>query len=107
MHTLLRVTMTDVATANLAIEDGRFEKIIKQVSKTISPESTLFYAENGIRAALMVFDMKDSSLIPKIAEPFFVGLNAKVEFFPAMDVNELTKGLEMWQKESPNFSSLS
>lgn len=107
MHTLLRVTMTDMISANAAINEGRLEKIIQQVSKTISPESTFFYSENGYRAALMVFDLKDSSLIPQIAEPFFLGLNAKVEFLPAMNVEELSKGLASWGKQASNYSSLS
>jgi hypothetical protein len=99
--------MTDLPKANAAITDGRLQQIFEHVSKTISPESTFFYSENGHRAALMVFEMKDSSLIPLIAEPFFHELNAKVEFFPAMDVSELSKGLEAWNKQTPVYTSLS
>jgi hypothetical protein len=107
MHTLLKVTMNDVATANACISDGSFEKIVKNVSKSISPDSTFFYAENGFRTALFIFDMKDTSQIPSIAEPFFSALNARVEFFPAMDTEELTRGMKAWNKQAPNFQSLS
>lgn len=107
MHTLLKVTMTDMVAANAAIQEGRFQKIIQQLTNTIKPESTFFYSENGFRAALFTFDMKDASLIPQIAEPLFSGLNARVEFFPAMDMNELTQGLAEWHKQMPGHISLS
>lgn len=51
--------------------------------------------------------MKDASQIPDIAEPLFTALNAKVEFFPAMDTNELSKGLAAWEKQAPIYASMS
>ncbi len=41
----------------------------------------------------MVFDLKDSSDLPRIAEPFFMGLNATVEFTPVMNADDLKAGL--------------
>ncbi|MFL5786263.1 MAG: hypothetical protein ACJ76H_16710, partial [Bacteriovoracaceae bacterium] len=102
MHTLLKVTMTDVQTANTALTSGEFQKILKQVTDLIKPESSFFYSEQGCRAALFIFNMRDVSMIPQIAEPLFIGLNAKVEFIPAMDASELTKGLQVIQKEAPS-----
>lgn len=106
MHTLLKVTMNDVEAANVAISEGRLEKIIQQVSKTISPETSFFTAEQGYRTGIFIFDLKDASIIPSIAEPFFTELNAKVEFFPGMNLAELGKGLESWNKQAPTYSSL-
>ena len=107
MHTLLKVVMNDVPTANAAIADGRLEKIFQSVSKIISPEHSYFYSDQGYRCALMIFDMKDSSQIPQIAEPFFNELNAKVEIIPTMNAHELNIGLDVWKKQAPNYSSLS
>ena len=106
MHTLLKVTMNDMDAANAAISEGRLQKIIQQVSKTIAPETSFFTAEQGYRTGIFIFDLKDASLIPSIAEPFFTELNAKVEFFPGMDFNELGRGLENWNKQAPTYSSL-
>lgn len=100
MHTLLKVTMCDVPAANKAISEGRLQKLIQDVSKIIKPEVSFFYSDQGFRCGLMVFDMKDASQIPSIAEPFFIELNAKVEIIPAMDSNELAQGLSAWQKQS-------
>jgi hypothetical protein len=37
--------------------------------------------------------MKDSSDIPAIAEPLFMGLNAEIEMLPVMNQDDLQKGL--------------
>lgn len=100
MHTILRVTMTDVEAANEAINNGRLQQIIQATEKLIKPESSFFYSDGGYRSGLFVFDMKDASMIPQIAEPLFTELNAKVEFLPTMNSEELGRGLEMWKKKS-------
>lgn len=107
MHTLLKVTMSDLDATNAAVSNGRMQDVIKQVSKLIKPETSFFTAENGYRTGMFIFDLKDASQIPQIAEPFFTELNAKVEFFPGMDFIELGKGLEAWNKTSLDHSTLS
>ena len=107
MHTILRVTMSDVSMANQAIESGRLGQIIQKISELIKPESIFFYSEHGHRAGIFIFNMTDASMIPLIAEPFFTELNARVEFLPAMDAKELAKGLDSWSKQAPTLQSLS
>jgi hypothetical protein len=97
MRTLLRVT-ADVAASNKAIVDGTFSKIMKSTMEKINPEASYFLTNEGCRSWIMVFDLKDPSDIPSIAEPFFINLNAKVEFQPAMNLDDLQKGLEKVQK---------
>lgn len=104
MHTLLRVTMSDVEAAGKAIEDGRLEKVVKQVSEIIKPEFSFFYSDQGFRAGIFLFEMSDVAMIPRIAEPFFIEMNAKVEFLPGMNPNELMKGLSEWKKSSSSVS---
>jgi hypothetical protein len=38
--------------------------------------------------------MNDASDIPRIAEPLFAGLNAKVQLLPVMNADDLKKGLD-------------
>jgi hypothetical protein len=40
-----------------------------------------------------VFDLPDASGIPPFAEPFFRELNANVQLAPAMNADDLQKGL--------------
>ncbi len=92
MRTMLKVSM-QVEAGNQAIKDGKLPKIMENALQTLRPEAAYFFAENGLRTAMMFFDLKDPSQIPVIAEPFFMGLNATVEFTPVMNADDLKKGL--------------
>src|SRR5262245_3908743 len=92
MRTLLKFSI-DVAIANKAIAQGTFPKVMEQVMALTKPEAAYFLTLDGVRTGLIFFDMKDSSEIPVIAEPLFQNLNAKVEFLPAMNADDLKTGL--------------
>ena len=96
MRTLLKATM-EVTASNNAILDGSLPKIMQTTMEKLKPESAYFTAIDGCRSCLIVFDLKDPSEIPSIAEPFFLHLNAKVDFSPVMNADDLKKGLEMIQ----------
>lgn len=96
MRTLLKATL-DVVASNKAIMDGTLPKIVQATIEKIKPEASYFTAMDGCRSCIMVFDLKDPSEIPGIAEPFFLNLNAKVEFSPVMNADDLKKGLESLQ----------
>jgi hypothetical protein len=93
MRTLLRVTM-DINAGNEAIKTGSLPSVIKETIDRIKPEVSYFYSENGNRTGLFVFDLADVSEIPSIAEPLFVTFNAKVEFSPVMNAEEMQRGLK-------------
>jgi hypothetical protein len=40
--------------------------------------------------------------MPSIAEPLFLKLGGKVEFMPVMNIEDLQKGLEKFQKPQEN-----
>ena len=92
MRTMLKATL-EISASNKAILDGTLPKVVEQVMKTINPECAYFATFDGCRSCFMVFDMKDPSQIPAIAEPFFLNFNAKVEFMPVMNAEELQKGI--------------
>ena len=98
MRTLLKATL-EVTAANKTIMDGNLPKIMQATMERIKPESAYFTTIDGCRTCLMVFDMKDPSEMPVIAEPFFMQLNAKVEFCPVMNADDLKKGLEALQRQ--------
>ncbi len=95
MRTLLKVTM-DVEAANKAIQSGELGRIMSDLAEMIQPEASYFLTEQGQRTGLYVFDLKDPSQIPQIAEPLFMVLKAEVQFTPVMNQEELVKGLEAW-----------
>ena len=97
MRTLLKVTM-EVTAANNAIRNGSMGHIMKATMEKLNPEASYFTAIDGCRTCIMVFDLKDPSMMPSIAEPFFLELNAKVEMFPCMNADDLKEGLELWER---------
>ena len=93
MRTLLKVSVP-VESGNKAIQDGSLPRIIQQTMETLRPEAAYFTADtNGKRHAFLVFDLKDPSDIPSIAEPLFIGLQAEVQMTPVMSAQDLQAGL--------------
>ena len=92
MRTMLWATL-DVKASNEALLNGMLTKVMQEVMQMLKPESAYFGTLNGCRSCILVFDLKDPSDIPMIAEPFFLNFNAKVEFMPVMNAEDLQKGL--------------
>jgi hypothetical protein len=92
MRTLLRVTM-DPDAGNRAILDGSLPTIIGKFVEKTKPEAAYFGPNGGKRSAMFVFDMEDSSQLPALVEPFFIGLGADIEIGPVMNLEDLQKGL--------------
>jgi len=78
---------------NEAIKEGTLPTIMNKFIDTYRPEATYFLTMNGERCAHFYFDLKDISLMPVIAEPFFTQLGAKVTCCPVMNYEDLKKGL--------------
>ncbi|MET9553048.1 hypothetical protein [Streptomyces sp. NPDC006645] len=93
MRVLLTVRM-DTAKANKAITDRTLPATMKSVFDRIKPEAAYFGSEEGLRTAYIVFDLKDASDIPSVAEPFFQDLDAKVTFAPVMNFDDVQAGLQ-------------
>jgi hypothetical protein len=92
MRMMLKITLP-TETANRAIKDGSFAKVMETTISKLKPEAAYFATDGGRRCAMMFFDMHVSSDLPVIAEPLFVGLNAEIEVQPAMNLEDLKKGL--------------
>jgi hypothetical protein len=64
--------------------------MIEKILADLKPEAAYFFADDdGQRSGSIVFDMKDTSQIPAIAEPWFLALNAKVSIRPIMNPQDL------------------
>ena len=75
---------------NAAIRNGSLMATIQKVLAERKPEAAYFFPdEMGQRSGFMVFDVKEPSEIPAIAEPFFLTMNAQVKFFPVMSAQDL------------------
>ena len=93
MRTLLKVSIP-TAAGNAAISEGRLPQALQSLLDKLKPEAAYFVPEQGRRTALIFFDMQDPSQLVPISEPLFQGLNASLEFTPAMNLEDLRAGLQ-------------
>ncbi len=93
MRTLLRATFP-VEASNAALSEGRLQHTLQAMIERLNPEACYFFAQEGKRGGIFVFDLKDPSDIPSIAEPLFTNMHASVELFPVMNLDDLRAGLE-------------
>jgi hypothetical protein len=92
MRTMMKISIP-AASGNKAIQDGSLPRIVQDTLEALKAEAAYFTAEGGKRTAFIFFDLKDSSQMPVVAEPFFMGLDAEVEIIPAMNAQDLQTGL--------------
>ncbi len=91
MRMLLRVSIP-VEAGNAAAKAGTLGSTVEKILADLKPEAAYFFADDcGQRSGSIVFDMKDSSEIPAVAEPWFLAFNAKVSFRPIMNPQDLAK----------------
>ncbi|MFF4587931.1 hypothetical protein [Streptomyces sp. NPDC001388] len=92
MRMLLKASM-NTEKANELIRNGTLGKLIEESMEQIKPEAAYFTAEGGRRTAFLFFDLKDPSDLPVISEPFFLELCADLTYTPAMNREDVQKGL--------------
>jgi hypothetical protein len=85
---LLKATMP-VETGNAAARSGALGTKIQQILADLKPEAAYFSEDGGQRTAYIFFDMKDSSQLPAVAEPWFLAFNASLTVRPAMTPQDL------------------
>jgi len=91
MRMLMRVSIP-VDSGNAAAKAGTLSSTIERLVADLKPEAAYFFADDsGNRSGSIVFDMKESSQIPSIAEPWFLNFNAKISFRPVMSPQDLAK----------------
>jgi hypothetical protein len=95
MRVLMTVQM-DIEKTNKAVSDKTLPQTMQSVLERLQPEAAFFGTKDGMRTGFIVFDLKDPSDIPTVAEPFFQQLGALVDLEPVMTYNEVQAGLEKY-----------
>lgn len=93
MRMLLKVSMS-VEKSNEAIKSGALQRTLESSMKALKPEASYFFPdEYGRRSAIFIFEMKESWQLPATVEPLFQELDATVHLTPAMNADDLQRGL--------------
>ena len=90
MRFLMKVSIPNEA-GNRSIVDGSLPKTIREILDDQKPEAAYFGESEGRRTGFLIMEMADASQIPGLAEPWFLALNARIEFHPVMTIEDLAK----------------
>ena len=101
MRFLVKVSFP-VEAGNAAAKKNGF-KVIQKILKEQKPEAAYFIADGGQRTGILIIDMKDASDLPRIAEPWFLALNASIEATPAMVAEDLQKAAPVIEQAVKTF----
>ena len=80
-----------VEKGNQALSDPQFGHKMSELLSEIKAEAAYFTTFSGQRGAYIVVNLNDASELPAVAEPFFLWLNADVDWFPVMKPEDLAK----------------
>ena len=97
MRMMMKVSIP-VDAGNKGVKEGGLPKTVLGFVEQFKPESCYFTAQAGMRTAFFVFDLKDPTMIPSVAEPFFQNLQASIEMSPVMNLDEMKQGVEKSMK---------
>ena len=102
MRMMLKVSLP-VDKANAAIKDGSLVPKMQSILADLKPEAAYFTEFDGTRTGLLFFDMKDTSEIPAVAEPWFLAFDAAVEIKAVMNRDDLEKARPGIENAVKNF----
>ena len=102
MRMLLKVSIP-VDTGNAAAKSGALSSTVQKILSEINPEAVYFAEDNGERTGYIFFDMKKSSDLPAIAEPWFLAFNAKITVRPAMTPADLAEATPHIEKAAKTY----
>ena len=88
MKYVMRIRIPD---GNDLLRDPQFGKKMGEILKEVKAEAAYFTTIDGARGGFVVVNMNDASQLPALAEPFFLFLDAEIDWYPVMTIDDLAK----------------
>jgi hypothetical protein len=92
MRMMMKVTIP-IEAGNAAVRNGSLGTTMQKILADLKPEAAYFAEDSGQRTGFIFFDMKESSQLPAIAEPWFLAFNASLTVRPAMTAEDLAMSM--------------
>jgi hypothetical protein len=80
-----------VDEGNKALSDPQFGQKMNGLLAEIKAEAAYFTTICGQRGCYIIVNMNDQSEMPVLAEPFFLWMNADIDWYPVMRPEDLAK----------------
>lgn len=80
-----------IEKGNEALMDPQFGKKMNDLLAEIKAEAAYFTTVCGQRGGYIIVNLNDASELPAVAEPFFLWLNADIDWYPVMKPEDLAK----------------
>jgi len=90
MKYLMKVMIPNEA-GNARLRDSNFGMKMQEALKDVKAETVYFTTVSGNRGFYAIVDLTDAAQMPAVAEPFFVWLEAQIDFLPVMTMDDLAK----------------
>ena len=105
MRMMMKVNIP-VESGNAAARSGNLGATVKKILDDLKPEAAYFSEDNGERTGFIFFDMKESSQLPSIAEPWFLAFNARITLRPAMNSQDLSVAGKDIESAAKNYGKM-
>lgn len=104
MRMMLKASIP-VESGNAAIANGTMGQTIQTILQELKPEAAYFTTdESGRRTAYLFVNIANESEIVKVAEPFFLAMNAQVDLRPAMTPADLANAAPAMQQATAKYA---
>ncbi len=97
---MIMLVQIPIEPFNTLVRNGTVGARIKQILDAIKPEAVYFTEREGHRGGIFIVNVNSPSDVPRLAEPWFLGFNAEVEFRIAMTSEDIAHaGLDALGKQ--------
>jgi hypothetical protein len=86
---MIMLVQCPIEPFNTLVKNGTVGAKMQAILAATKPEAAYFTEREGHRGAIFVVDVNGAADITRLAEPWFLGFNAEVEFRIAMTAEEL------------------